>query len=147
LLAQKTLSVITYSREELLDIRETSTYQLNLLTYYQEYDFPEADPLSEPTRALELIPEVDPKQLRCSRGRQSGLLIRNWRRAHHPPLPSILLTNVQPLDNKVDEIRAMVAFQRDIRNFNILCFIETWLCPDMLSESVPGFFVLFTDRN
>ena len=42
LLAQKTLSVLTYSREELLDIRETSTYQHN----DQEYDFPKADPLS-----------------------------------------------------------------------------------------------------
>jgi hypothetical protein len=47
LLAQKTLSVITYSREELFDIRETSTYQHNQhydQEYDQEYDFPKADP-------------------------------------------------------------------------------------------------------
>ena len=33
---------------------------------------------------------------------------------HHPPLPSILLANVQSLDNKVDEIKARVAFQRHL---------------------------------
>jgi hypothetical protein len=45
-LAQKTLSVIRYSPEELLDIRETSTYQHD----DQEYNFPKADPLSAPPR-------------------------------------------------------------------------------------------------
>lgn len=38
LLAQKLFCVITYSREELLNIRETSTYQHNQ-HYDQEYDF------------------------------------------------------------------------------------------------------------
>jgi hypothetical protein len=42
LLAQKILSVITFMREEILDIRATSTYQ----HYEQGYDFPEADPLT-----------------------------------------------------------------------------------------------------
>jgi hypothetical protein len=42
--------VITYSREDLLD-RAMSTYQ----HYYQEYDFPKSDPLSEPPRAFEMI--------------------------------------------------------------------------------------------
>uniref|UniRef100_A0AAZ3QVE9 UBC core domain-containing protein n=1 Tax=Oncorhynchus tshawytscha TaxID=74940 RepID=A0AAZ3QVE9_ONCTS len=32
------------------------------------------------------------------------------------PLSSIVLANVRSLDNKVDEIRATVAFQRDIRD-------------------------------
>ena len=57
-------------------------------------------------------------------------------RAHHSPHPSILLTNVQSLVNKVDENRERVAFQRDIRNCNILCFTETWLAGDMMLESV-----------
>jgi hypothetical protein len=51
---------------------------------------------------------------------------------------------------KVDEIRARVAFQRDIRDCNILCFTETWLAWDMLSESVQeqwGFSAHRTDRN
>jgi hypothetical protein len=64
LLAQKILSVITFSREELLDIREMSTYQ----HYDQEYDFPKADPSSAPSRAFELIPEANPKQRHRRRG-------------------------------------------------------------------------------
>ena len=101
LLAQKILSVITYSQEELLDIRVTSIYQ----HYDQEYDFPEADPFfGPPPWTLDLIPEADPKQCRRRRrGRRSGLLVRLRRRSHHSPLPSILVANVQSLDNKVDE--------------------------------------------
>jgi hypothetical protein len=70
-------------------------------------------------------------------------------RTHHPPPPSILLTNVHSLVNKVDGIRASVAFQRDIRDCNILCFTETWLAVDMLSEAVQptGFSVHRADRN
>ena len=80
--------------------------------------------------------------------------------ALHPPLPSILLDNVQSLVNKVDEIRARVAFQRDIRDCNILCFTETRLTGDMLSEPIQlsgdmlseavqptGFSVHCADRN
>jgi hypothetical protein len=59
LLAQKILSVITYRREELLYIRAMSTYQ----HHDQEYDFPEADPLFEPPKAFELIPEADPNHV------------------------------------------------------------------------------------
>ena len=119
LLPQEILSRITYSWDELLDIRVTSTYQ----HYDQEYNFPEVDPLfGPPLRTMDLIPVADPKQ-RCRRsGSWSGLLVRLRRRAHHSPLPSIQLAYVQSLDNKVDEIRAMVAFQRDIRDR--LCFTE-----------------------
>ncbi|XP_055725405.1 uncharacterized protein LOC129815528 isoform X2 [Salvelinus fontinalis] len=67
-------------------------------------------------------PAGEPKQRCRKRGRRSDLLIRLQRRAHRVPLPSILLANVQSLDNKVDEIRARVAFQRDIRDCNVLCF-------------------------
>ena len=86
----------------------------------------------EPPKAFQLIPESDPTQCRRRRGRRSSLLVRLRRRAHHPPLLSILLTNVQILDNKVEEIKANVAFQRESRDCNILCFTETWLSGDML---------------
>ena len=81
LLAQKISSVITYSREELLDKKKS-----------------------------------------------------------HPPLPSILLANVQSVNIKVDEIRARVAFQRD-RDCNIPCFTETWLTRDMLSVGTATWFL------
>ena len=129
-----------------MDIRATSTPQ----HYDQEYDFPETDPLfGPPPRTMDRIPAGDPKQQRRRRGRWSGLLVRLPRRAHHSPLPSILLASVQSLDNKVGEIRVRVAFQRDIRDCIILCFTETWLTREMLSESVhpPGFFTHRADRN
>jgi hypothetical protein len=47
------------------------------------------------------------------------------------------------------EIRARVAFQRDIRDCNILCLKETWLAGNMLSESkqATGFSVHCANRN
>jgi hypothetical protein len=132
LVPQIILGFITYSQDELLTIRATSTHN----HYDQEYDFPEADPVfCLPPRTMDQIPAGDPKQRRRKRGKRSGLLVRLRRRAHRAPLPSILLSNVQSLDNKVDEIRARVAFQRDIRNCNVLCFTETWLTRETLSES------------
>ena len=96
--------------------------------YDQEYDFPEADPVfCPPPGTMDWIPAGEPIQQRRKRGRRSSLLVRLRRRAHRAPLPSILLANVQSLDNKVDVVRASVAFQRDIRDCNILCFTETWL--------------------
>jgi hypothetical protein len=98
---------------------------------------------------IRLIPEADPKRRHRRRGRQSSQLVRLLGRAHRPSLQSILLTNVQSLDNKVDEIQARVAFQRDISDCSILCFTETWLSLDILSESVqpPGFSMHHADRD
>ena len=118
LLAQEMFCVITYSWKELLDIRAAVTHQ----HYDREYDFPELDPLFVPPRAIELTPEANPSI-------QSGLLVRLRRRDLHPPLPSILLANVQSLENKVDELRARISFQRDNKDRNILCFTESWLSP------------------
>ena len=47
------------------------------------------------------------------------------------PLPSILLANVQSLDNKLDEVRSRISYQQDIKNCNILCFTESSLKEDM----------------
>ena len=96
---------------------------------------------------MDRIPVGDPKQRRHRRGRWSGLLVRLRRWAHRLLLLGILLANVQFLDNKVDKIRARVAFQRYIRYCNILCFMETWLTRDMLSVQPPGFFMRRVDRN
>ena len=103
---QVILGFITYSREELLNIRAASTHH----QYDQDYDFREADPVfCLSPRTTEWIPAGDPKKRLRKRGKRSGLPVRLRRRAHRAPLPSILLANVQSLDNKVDEIRARVA--------------------------------------
>jgi hypothetical protein len=53
------------------------------------------------------------------------------------------------LDINVDKLRARIFFQRDIRDCNILCFMETWLSRDILSGSVQKveFSVHHADRN
>ncbi len=83
------------------------------------------------------------------RGRRAGIRNRLRKRAHSP-LPSILLANVQSLDNKMDNLRARISFQRDIRDCNFLCLTETWLTPsvpDMAVRPSDNFSVLRMDRT
>jgi hypothetical protein len=75
LLAQELFCVITYSREELLDIRAAVTHQ-NFQHYDQNYDFPGADPLFTLARAIKCLPEAGPKQQQRSRGTRGSLLVR-----------------------------------------------------------------------
>ena len=44
-----------------------------------------------------------------------------------PPLPSILLANVQSLRNKVDELEAYVTCMKEYREMCLFAFTETWL--------------------
>ncbi len=53
------------------------------------------------------------------RGKRAGIRNRLRKRAHRPPLPRILLTNVQFLENKMDNLRIRRSFQRDKRDCNI----------------------------
>ncbi|KAK1791170.1 hypothetical protein P4O66_002198 [Electrophorus voltai] len=48
----------------------------------------------------------------------------------------ILLANVQSLDNKLDDLRARIKFQRDIRDCNLLCFTESWLNPMVPNHAI-----------
>ncbi len=59
------------------------------------------------------------RRRRKHRGRRAGIRNRLRKRAHSPPLPSILLANVQSLENNMDDLRARISFQRDIRDCNI----------------------------
>ena len=68
LVPQVILGFITYSREELLDIRVMSTLQ----HYDLEYIFPEADPMfGPPPRTMDWIPAGDRKQRHRRRDRRS----------------------------------------------------------------------------
>ncbi len=52
-----------------------------------------------------------PRKRRRKRGKRAGVLVRRRRRAFRPPLPTILLANVQSLDNKLCELRARISYQ------------------------------------
>ncbi len=92
----------------------------------------------------------NPRRRKKHRGRRAGIRDRVRKRAHSPPLPSILLANVQSLENKMDDFRARISFQRDIRDCNILCLTETWLTPsvpDTTATPSDNFSVLRMDRT
>ncbi len=67
------------------------------------------------------------QRIKKHHGKRAEIRNRLRKRAHSPPLLSILLTNVLSLENKMDDLRVRISFQRDIRDCNILCSSETWL--------------------
>ncbi len=85
----------------------------------------------------------NPQRRRIEKHLRKRAGIRNSprKRAHSPPLPSILLANVQSLENKMDDLRARISFQWDIRDCNVLCLSETWL-----TTSVPDTAVMPSDN-
>ncbi len=141
-----TFALFIYNRRTLLDIGHHCT---NLLK----------DTLStDPAWSLEILRNTEvnkgrlnnPRRRRKHRGRRAGIRNRLRKRAHSPPLPSILLANVQSLENKMDDLRARISFQWDIRDCNILCLTETWLTPmvpDTAVMSSDNFSVLWMDRT
>ncbi len=138
--------MIMYDKRTLLDIGQHYT---NLIQ----------DTLStDPAWPLEILRNTElnndhlnnPRRRKRHRGRRAGIRNRLRERAHSPPLPSILLANVQSLENKMDDLRARISFQRDIRDCNILCLTETWLTPMVPDTAVTpsdNFSVLRMDRT
>ncbi len=108
-----TSALITYDKGTLLDIgnRFTNLFQDTL-----------SPNLSWP---LEILRNTENKGHRRRNkkhcGKNAGIRNRLRKRAHSPPLLSILLANVQSLENKMDDLRARISFQRDIRDCNIIC--------------------------
>ncbi len=92
-----------YDKRTLLDIGHRCT---NLLL----------DTLStaDPAWPLEILRNAEvnkghpnnPRRRKKHRGRRAGIRDRLRNKAHSPPLPSILLANVQSLENKMDDLRA-----------------------------------------
>ncbi len=141
-----TSALFIYDKRTLLDIGHRCT---NLLQ----------DTLStDPAWPVEILRNTEvnkgrlnnPGRRKKHSGRRAGIRDRLRKRAHSPPLPSILLANVQSLENKMDDLRARISFQRDIRDCNILCLTETWLTPsvpDTAATPSDNFSVLRMDRT
>jgi hypothetical protein len=114
-------ATVSYDRKGLLDIRIVITH----LKLDEELFFNESG-----GRDI-LLQTPDQAQISVIRwrfsGKRSGCLVRIRRRMTNLPLPSVLLANVQSLENKWDELKARVSHQQDNKNCNILCFTESWL--------------------
>ncbi len=125
-----TSALITYDKGTLLDIGHRFT---NLL---QDTLSPNS---SWPPEILRNVEENNGHRRRNKkhRGKSPGIRNRLRKRAHSPPLPSILLANVQSLKNKMDDLRARISFQRDIRDCKgereVVCGQVWWpilgICP------------------
>ena len=60
------------------------------------------------------------------RGRRGGVKER-LRRTGKPPLPTIILSNVRSIRNKIDNISGLCKYDKDYEKASILCFTESWL--------------------
>jgi ribosome assembly protein 1 len=83
------------------------------------------------------------------RGSKGGALHRLRKRFSRPPLPSVVLSNVQSLPNKLDELRVLCRFDSVYREACLLGLSETWLNDDVDNDvvSINGFSILRSDRT
>ena len=63
------------------------------------------------------------------------------------PLPSVLLANVQSLNNKMDKLQARISYQQDIKKGNILSFTESRLNDYMNNIQLAGYTLYRQDRT
>ncbi|KAK7888822.1 hypothetical protein WMY93_024382 [Mugilogobius chulae] len=129
-------AIVRYSREELLNIcRVQPEFEPNLLGF--EFLL-RLDPTNTPKQApgvdaFDRRKTVHPKR---RRGKRGGLHARLKARANKPPLPSLLLANVRSLENKMDDLRARITTQREVRECCALIFTETWLAENTPDTAV-----------
>ncbi|KAK0147403.1 hypothetical protein N1851_013129 [Merluccius polli] len=94
-------------------------------------------------------PELRRPTGRRKRGRRGGIRNRLRRRHTRPPLPSIILSNVRSLNNKIDDLRTHARYCSDFREASLMCLTESWLqpnAPDSLFE-INGFTLTRLNRD
>ena len=84
------------------------------------------------------------------RGKRGGLLVKlRNRTTRKPPVPSIIMANIQSFWNKIDELFCRIRSQKDYRDCCVFSFSETWLTPSHPDSALqPHGFTLFRqDRD
>ncbi len=136
------VSITVYDRDTLLNIGSSVAQRK------PDFEFLNAGGLFTDTASEPFI-WVAQLRKRRRRRKRAGVLIRLRRRAFRHPLPTILLANVQSLDNKLCELRARISYQRETRDCCVICLTETWMSamvPDSAIE-LTGFSVHRSDRT
>ncbi len=92
-----------------------------------------------------LPPELRPRK----RGRRGGIRSRIRKRPFKPPLPSIILSNVRSLRNKMDLLHARCRLERAFRDICIIALSETWLDQSVsdVEVSLDNFTIIRADRT
>ena len=75
------------------------------------------------------------------RGKRGGVRRRVRAQKTRPPLPTILLSNVRSLRNKLSELDACARYMFEYRDSCLLCFTESWLNKTIDDSTLvlPGF--------
>ena len=83
------------------------------------------------------------------RGKRAGLQVRLKQCGSKAPLPSLLLANVQSLENNLDELKTRLTFQRELRDCCVLCFTEKQITPASPDSALQpqGFSIHRMDRT
>ncbi len=140
------VSITVYDRDTLLNIGSSVAQRK------PDFEFLNAgglftDTASEP---FVWVAKARRRRRRRKRGKRAGVLVRLRRRAFRPPLPIILLANVQSLDNKLCELRARISYQRETRDCCVICLTETWMSamvPDSAIELTASPCTARTERK
>ncbi len=138
------VSITVYDRDTLLNIGSS------VAQHKPDFEFLNAGGLFTDTasESFDWVAQSRKRRQRRKRGKRAGVLVRLRRRAFRHPLPTILLANVQSLDNKLCELRARISYQRETRDCCVICLTETWMSamvPDSAIE-LTGFSVHRSDR-
>ncbi len=139
------VSITVYDRHTLLNIGSFVAQRK------PDFEFLNAGALFTDTASEPFVWAARSRLRKCrrKRGKRAGVLVRLRRRPLRPPLPTILLANVQSLDNKLCELRARISYQWETRDCCIICLTETWMSavvPDSAIE-LTGFSVHRSDRT
>ncbi len=105
------VSITVYDRDTLLNIGSSVAQRKPDFEFFNAGGL-FTDTASEP---FVWVAKSRRRRRRRKRGKRAGVLVRLRRRAFRPPLPTILLANVQSLDNKLCELRARI-YQRETRD-------------------------------
>ncbi len=140
------VSITVYDRDTLLNIGSSVAQRK------PDFEFLNAGGLFTDTTSelFVWVAQSRKRRRRRKRGKRAGWVywVRLRRRAFRHPLPTILLANVQSLDNKLCELRARISYQRETRDCCVICLTETWMSamvPDSAIE-LTGFSVHRSDR-
>ncbi len=101
------VSITVYDRHTLLNIGSFVAQRK------PDFEFLNAGALFTDTASEPFVWAARSRLRKCrqKRGKRAGVLVRLKRRPLRPPLPTILLANVQSLDNKLCELRARISYQ------------------------------------
>ena len=113
---QNVSATVSYGRQELLDIRTAITHlrlDKDFFNNNSSSSKEDSHDILQTTHRAD-IPIIRKRKRR--RGQRAGCLGRTRRKQLGKlPIPSILLSNAQLLDNKLDDLRSRISNQRDIK--------------------------------